>query len=64
MLWSKTPTSSLVVRALPAGDNVFVTTDHMGEPMPLNTVVQGLQVTLTEYNVKIHEQSKVLVPFG
>lgn len=42
------------------GDNVFVTTDHMGEPMPLNMVVQNLQVTLTEYNVKIHEQSKVL----
>lgn len=40
------------------GDNVFVTTDHMGEPMPLNTVVQNLQVTLKEYNVKIHEQSK------
>lgn len=43
----------------PAGDNVYVTTDHMGEPMPLNMVVQNLQVTLTEYNVKIHEQSKV-----
>eukprot|EP00752_Nemacystus_decipiens_P003183 g2945.t1 len=42
------------------GDNVFVTTDHMGEPMPLNAVVQNLQVTLTEYNVKIHEQSKAL----
>lgn len=44
------------------GDNVFVTTDHMGEPMPLNTVVQNLQVTLTEYHVKIHEQSKVGAP--
>eukprot|EP00903_Cladosiphon_okamuranus_P007597 g7368.t1 len=43
-----------------SGDNVFVTTDHMGEPMPLNMVVQNLQVTLTEYNVKIHEQSKAL----
>lgn len=43
------------------GDNVFVTTDHMGEPMPLNAVVQSLQVTLTEYNVKIHEQSKACV---
>lgn len=42
-----------------AGDNVFVTTDHMGEPMPLNMVVQNLQVTLTEYNVKMSEQSKV-----
>lgn len=31
--------------------------------MPLNTVVQSLQVTLTEYNVKIHEQSKVRVTF-
>lgn len=41
------------------GDNVFVTTDHMGEPMPLNKVVQTLQVTLTEYSVKIQEQSKV-----
>lgn len=41
------------------GDNVFVTTDHMGEPMPLNTVVQNTQTTLTEYNVKIHEQAKV-----
>lgn len=41
------------------GDNVFVTTDHMGEPMPLNRVVQTLQVTLTEYSVKIQEQSKV-----
>lgn len=45
----------------PTGDNVYVTTDHMGEPMPLNMVVQNLQVTLTEYNVKIHEQSKVPV---
>lgn len=44
---------------LTTGDNVFVTTDHMGEPMPLNTVVQSLQVTLTEYNVKMSEQSKV-----
>lgn len=38
---------------------MFVTTDHMGEPMPLNMVVQNLQVTLTEYNVKMSEQSKV-----
>eukprot|EP00904_Undaria_pinnatifida_P004229 jgi/Undpi1/13807/HiC_scaffold_9.g03458.m1 len=43
-----------------SGDNVFVATDHMGEPMPLNTVVQSLQVTLTEYNVKMSEQSKAL----
>ncbi|CAM9383902.1 unnamed protein product, partial [Scytosiphon promiscuus] len=43
-----------------SGDHVFVTTDHMGEPMPLNAVVQSLQVNLTEYNVKIHEQSKTL----
>lgn len=42
-----------------SGDNVFVTTDHMGEPMPLNVVVQNLQVTLTEYSAKIQEQSKV-----
>lgn len=42
-----------------SGDNVFVTTDHMGEPMSLNVVVQNLQVTLTEYSVKIQEQSKV-----
>ena len=41
------------------GENVFVTTDHMGEPMPLNKVVQTLQVSLTEYSVKIQEQSKV-----
>lgn len=27
--------------------------------MPLNVVVQNLQVTLTEYSAKIHEQSKV-----
>lgn len=40
---------------------MFVTTDHMGEPMPLNMVVQNLQVTLTEYNVKMAEQSKVRV---
>ena len=31
--------------------------------MPLNAVVQNLQVTLTEYNVKIHEQSKVRATF-
>ncbi|CAM9160054.1 unnamed protein product [Ectocarpus sp. 4 AP-2014] len=43
-----------------SGDDVYVTTDHMGEPMPLNAVVQNLQITLTEYNVKIHEQSKAL----
>lgn len=43
------------------GDKVFVTTDHMGEPMPLNAVIQGLQVNLTEYNVKIHEQSKASI---
>ncbi|CAM9588789.1 unnamed protein product [Laminaria digitata] len=43
-----------------SGDNVFVTTGHMGEPMPLNAVVQNLQVTLTEYNVKMSEQSKAL----
>ncbi|CAM9155535.1 unnamed protein product [Sphacelaria rigidula] len=43
-----------------SGENVFVTTDHMGEPMALNKVVQTLQVSLTEYSIKIQEQSKVL----